>query len=141
MLNYIREAKTPKEVWGNLKKIFAPNTATRKRQLCQELNNIQQRDMSISSYTLKIKLCESLGSNNVNFDDGEMVQICLGDLAPLFDAIRSVVLTRENPPSSFDLQSMLLVEENHVRMKSNVQEGHMLYSNLDGGRGQSCGRS
>ena len=30
MLGYIREAKTPKEAWGNLKKIFAANTAARK---------------------------------------------------------------------------------------------------------------
>ena len=30
MLGYIREAKTPKEAWGNLKKIFAARTTTRK---------------------------------------------------------------------------------------------------------------
>ena len=46
MLDYIREAKTPKE-----------------------LNNIQQRDMSITTYTLKIKdLCDSLGSKSMNVD-------------------------------------------------------------------------
>ena len=32
MMGYIREAKTPKEAWGNLKKIFAPNTVARKLQ-------------------------------------------------------------------------------------------------------------
>ena len=35
MLNYIREAKMPKEAWENLKKILAANTATRKLQLHQ----------------------------------------------------------------------------------------------------------
>ena len=35
---------------------------------------------------------------------------------------------------------MLLVEENHVRTRSNVLEGHMLYSNSDGGRGHYHGR-
>ena len=70
MLGYIREAKTPTEAGGNLKKIFVANTTTRKLQLCQELNNIQQRDMSIGSYTLKIKeLSDSLGSINVNIND------------------------------------------------------------------------
>ena len=40
--------------------------------------------MSITTYTLKIKdLCDSLGSIGVNIDDDEMVQICIGDLAPL----------------------------------------------------------
>ena len=127
----------PKEAWENLKKIFSTNTTTRKLQLRQELNNIQQRDMSITSYTLKIKeLCDSLGSISVNVDDEEMVQICLGDLAPRFGAMRTAVLAREKPPSFFDLQSMLLVEENHVRTRSNASEGHMLYTHSNGGRGQ-----
>ena len=95
----------PKEAWSNLKKIFAANTATRKLQLRQELNNLQQRDMSITSYTLKIKeLCDALGLINVIVDDEEMVQICLGGLTPRFSAIRSAVLVRENPPSLFNLQ-------------------------------------
>ena len=83
MLVYIREAKMSKEAWENLKKIFMANTTTHKLQLCQELNNVQQRDMSITSYTLKIKeLCDFLGSISVNVDDHEMVQICLNGLAP-----------------------------------------------------------
>ena len=84
MLGYIRDAKMPKEAWENLYKIFAANTTTRRLQLCQELNNIQQREMSITTYTLKIKeLCDSLGSIGVNIDDDEMVQICLSGLAPV----------------------------------------------------------
>ena len=43
----------------------------------------QQRDISITSYTLKIKeLCDALGSIDVVIDDDEMVQICLGGIAP-----------------------------------------------------------
>ena len=61
-------------------------------------------DMSIGNYTLKIKeLCDSLGSINVNIDDDEMVQICLGGLAPRFSAIRSAMIAREKSPSFFDL--------------------------------------
>ena len=57
------------------------NTIARKLQLHQELNNIQQRDMSIGSYTMKIKeLCDSLASINVNIDDDEMVQIHVSPL-------------------------------------------------------------
>ena len=52
MLGYICEAKTPNEAWENLRKIFAANTTIGKLQLYQKLNNIQQRDMSIKSYTL-----------------------------------------------------------------------------------------
>ena len=38
--SYIREARTPNDVWGNLKKIFATSTTTRKLQLKQELSNL-----------------------------------------------------------------------------------------------------
>ena len=97
------------------KDIRGKNTIARKLQLRQELNNIQQRDMSIGSYTLKIKeLCDSLGLINVSIDDDKMVQIC--GLAPRFNA-------KEKSPSFFDLQSMLLVEENHVRTRSNTSDG------------------
>ena len=73
MLSHIRYAMTPKEVWENLKKIFSVNRSARKLQLRQEFNNIQQKDMSVSDYTSKIKrICDSLGSINVNIDDDEM---------------------------------------------------------------------
>ena len=104
MLGFICKAKTPKEAWGNLKKIFAANTATRKLQLWKEVNNIQQKDMSITSYTLKIKeVCDALRSINVIIDDDEMVQICLGSLAPQFGTIISSILAREKPRSFFYL--------------------------------------
>ena len=69
--------------------------------------------MSIARYTLEIKeLSDSHGSIIVNIDDDEIVQICLGGLAPWFSARRRIVLARENPPSN--LQSMLPVKENHI---------------------------
>ena len=103
------------------------NTVACKLQLQHELNNIQQRDMSITSYTLKIKeLCDVLRSINVIINDDEMVQICLDGLAPRFDIISVAILAREKPPSFFD--SILLVEENHIRSRSNVSDGQMLYS-------------
>ena len=75
MLSHIRDAKTPKEAWENLKKILATNTTARNLQL-------GQKDMSVSDYTAKIKsICDSLGSINVNVDKDEMVQVCLGGLA------------------------------------------------------------
>ena len=91
--------------------------------------------MTIINYTLKNKeLCDALGSINVIIGDDEMVQICLGSLTPRFGTIKSAVLMREKPPSFFDLQSILLVKENHVRQRNNSRDGQMLYPNLDGGR-------
>ena len=93
MLSHIRDAKMPKEAWENLKKIFAVDTSVHKLQLRQELNNICQKEMSVTDYTAKIKsICDSLGSINVNIDEEEMVQVCLGGLAQRFNPLRTAIL-------------------------------------------------
>ena len=75
--------------------------------------------MSVTDYTAKIKsICDSLGSINVNVDEDEMVQVCLGGLPQQFNPLRTEILARETPHSFFNLQSMLLIEENHVQSKS-----------------------
>ena len=136
MLSHVREAKTPKEAWENLKKISAANMTTRKLQLWQELNNIQQKDMSLSDYTAKIQsIFNSLSSINVNIEEDKMAQVCLGSLAQRFDPIRIAILARENPLLFSDLKSMLMVEENHVRTKSKTSEGQMFFTNSNGSQG------
>ena len=66
-------------VWENLKKIFAASTTARKLQLRQELSNVRQHDLSVADCTSKIKdICDSLASIDVNVEEEEMVQICLG---------------------------------------------------------------
>ena len=83
LLSYIRDAKTPKGAWENLRKIFAGSTTSRKLQ--QELRNLRQRDLSMVDYTSKIKeICNSLASIDVNIEEGEMVHVCLGGLASKF---------------------------------------------------------
>ena len=82
MLGYLKDAKSSKDASGNLKRVFATNTTTRKLQLKQELNNVRQGDMSLIDYTTKIKeIYDLLDSINVTVDEDEMVQICLGGLA------------------------------------------------------------
>ena len=69
-----------------------------------------------------------------------MVQICLGSMAPRFGAMQTAILAKEKPPSFVDLQSMFLVEGNHVRTRSNALEGYILYTHKNGGRGCGQGR-
>ena len=74
LLSYIWDAKTPKDAWGNLKKIFPASARTRKLQLRQEFSNLRQRNLSVADYTSKIKdICDSLASIDVNIEEGEMV--------------------------------------------------------------------
>ena len=80
MLRFVKDVKSPKDEWENLKKIFME----RKLQLQQEFNNVRQRleIRVVLDYTLKVKdLCDLLGSINITEDQEEMVQICLEGLA------------------------------------------------------------
>ena len=82
LLSYVRDAETPNDAWGNLKKIFVASTTAKKLQLRQELSNLRQHDLSVADYTSKIKdIYYSLASINVNIEEGEMVQVCLRGLA------------------------------------------------------------
>ena len=61
----------------------------------------------------KIKdVCDALRSINVAVDEDEMVHICLNSLTHKYDSYQTSITIRENPSSIFDLQSMLMVEEN-----------------------------
>ena len=54
----------------------------------------------MTDYTSKIKdICDSLASLEVNIEESEMFQVCLGGLAPKFGAFRTAMCTRENTPS------------------------------------------
>ena len=58
----------------------------------------------MADYTSKIKdICDSLASIEVNIEESEMVQICLGGLAPKIGAFRTAVCTREKTSSFSDL--------------------------------------
>ena len=67
-----------------------------------------------------------------------MVQICLEVLAPKFGAFGTAVCTREKTSSFFNLQSMLLVEENHAGASTSTHtDNRMLYT--EGHRPRGCG--
>ena len=95
----------------------------------------------MADYTSKIKeISDSLASIEVNIEESEMVQVCLRGLTSKFGAFRTAVCTWENTLSFFDLQSMLLVEENHAGASTSTHtDSKMLGDRPRGcaGRGES----
>ena len=87
----------------------------------------------MADYTSKIKeICDSLASIDVTVNEDEIVQLCLGDLAQKIGSFQIVVYTKEKSPSFFNLQSMLLVEENHTGESTSTHAGNkMLYMEED----------
>ena len=95
--------------------------------------------MSITNYTTKImEIYDTLGSINVTVDMNGINHIFLSSLAQWYGPIATTICTLEKPPSFFDLQSMLMVEENHVSGSRNTQsDNQMLYTKAD--RLHRCG--
>ena len=78
--------------------------------------------MTVTDYTTKIKeICDALGSINVTADEDEMIQICLSGLAQRYKPIQTTICTRQKAPPFFDLQSMLMVEENYIGASKSVE--------------------
>ena len=97
-----------------------------------------------SAPTKKKAICDALGSISVTVDEDEMVQICPGGLAQKYGPIQTTICTREKSSLSFfDLQMMLLVEENHTGVSTSMHANiKMLYTDANrphsrGGRGGS----
>mgnify|MGYP006997920461 CR=1 FL=1 len=82
--------------------------------------------MAVADYTSKLTV-----------EEDEMVQVCLGGLASMFESFRTTFCTRENTSSFFELQSMLLVEENHTGASTSTHaDNKMMYMESD----RLCGR-
>ena len=123
MIGHIQDAKSPKEAWDTLVKMFATNTKARKIQLKNELHTVEKKSMSISDYALKIKgICESLASINVVVDDDDKVEVCLRGLTPQYKSFKTSIQTRENIPTFAELVSMLIIEEKNLGDDSSSQK-------------------
>ena len=66
MIGHIQDAKSPKDAWDTLVKLYETNTKARKIQLKNDLHTVEKKTLSINEYALKIKsIYESLASINV----------------------------------------------------------------------------
>ena len=93
-MDIYQDAKSPKEAWEILVKLFATNTKAKKIQLNNELHIVEKKSMSVSDYALKIKsIYESLPSINVTVDDDDKVEVCLHGPSPQYKAFQISIHT------------------------------------------------
>jgi predicted transposase YbfD/YdcC len=55
MIVHIQDAKSPKQAWNTLVKMYNTNTQARKMQLKQEVHNLQKNKMNMNDYFTKVK--------------------------------------------------------------------------------------
>jgi predicted transposase YbfD/YdcC len=78
---HIQDAKSPKQAWDTLVKMYNINTQARKMQLKQELHNLQKNKMNISDYSTMVKnLANALASIGTPVDDEDLVAVTLNGL-------------------------------------------------------------
>jgi hypothetical protein len=81
MIVHIQDAKSPKQAWDTLVKMYSTNTQARKMQLKQELHNLQKNKTNISDYSTKVKnLANALTSIRAPVDDEDLVAVTMNGL-------------------------------------------------------------
>jgi hypothetical protein len=115
MIVHIQDAKSPKQAWDTLVKMYNTNTQARKMQLKQELHNLQKNKMNISDYFIKVKnLVDALASIGALVDDEDLVVVTLNGLGKDYSQFRTSIAVRKTFPDFQDLITLFISEEMRV---------------------------
>ncbi len=115
MIMHIQNAKSPKQAWDTLVKMYNTNTQARKMQLKQELHNLQKNKMNIDDYSTKVKnLADALASIGASIDDENLVAVTLNGLGKDYSQFRTSIAVQETFPNFQDLITLLISEEMRI---------------------------
>jgi hypothetical protein len=139
MIVHIQDAKSPKQAWDTLVKMYSTNRQARKMQLKQELHNLQKDKMNISDYSTKVKnLADALASIGAPVDDEDLVAVTLNGLKKNYSQFRTSIVVRETFSNFQDLITLLISEELRVvgTSSNGGSQESAFYSNSNRGRGR-----
>jgi len=112
MIVHIQDAKSPKQAWDTLAKMYNTNTQAYKMQLKQELHNLQKNKMNISDYSTKLKnLADVLASIGALIDDEDLMAVTLNDLGKYYSHFHTSIAVHETFIDFQDLITLLISEE------------------------------
>ncbi len=115
MIVHIQDAKSPKQTWDTLLKMYSTNTEACKMQLKQELHNLHKNKMNISDCSTKVKnLADALASIGAPVDDEDLVAVTLNGLGKYCSQFRTSIVVRETFPNFQDLITLLISEEMRI---------------------------
>jgi hypothetical protein len=140
MIVHIQDAKSPKQAWDTLVKMYNTNTQAHKMQFKQELHNLQKNKMNISDYSTKAKnLADALASIGALVDDEDLVAraVTLNGLGKYYSQFCTLIAVRETFPNFQDLITLLICEKMKIVGTSNGgSQESAFYSNTNRGRGR-----
>jgi hypothetical protein len=141
MIMHIQDAKSPKQAWDTLVKMYTTNTQARKMQFKQELHNLQKNKMNISDYSTKVKnLADALASIGAHVDDEDLVAMTLNGLGKDCSHFCTSIAIQETFPGFQDLITLLISEEMRVvgTSSNGGSQESSFYSNSNRGKGRGA---
>jgi hypothetical protein len=139
MIVHIQDAKSFKQAWDTLVKMYNTNTQARKMQLKQKLRNLQKNKMNINDYSTKVKnLANALSSIGAPIDDEDLMAVTLNGLGKDYSQFRTSIAVRETFPNFQDLITLLISEEMRFfgTSSNGGSEESAFYSKTNRGRGR-----
>jgi len=140
MIVHIQDAKSPKQAWDTLVKMYSTNTQAHKMQLKQKLHNLQKNKMNISDYSTKLKnLADVLASIGAPVDDEDLVAVTLNGLGKDYSQFCTLIAVQETFPNFQDLITLLISEKMRVvgTSSNGGSQESAFYSSSNRGRGRS----
>jgi hypothetical protein len=140
MIVHIQDAKSPKQGWDTLVKMYNTNTQACKMQLKQELHNLQ-KNKNISDYSTKVKnLADALASIGAPIDDEDLVAVTLNGLGKDYSQFHTSIAVRETFSNFQDLITLFISQEMRVvgTSTNGGSEESAFYSNSNRGRGRGA---
>jgi len=135
---HIQNAKSPKQAWDTLVKMYSTNTQARKMQLKQELHNLQKNKMNINDYSTKVKnLVDAFAFIGAPVDDEDLVAVTLNGLGKDYSQFRTLIVVRKTFPNFQDLITLLISEEMRIvgTSSNGGSQESAFYSNTNRSRG------
>ncbi len=92
MIVHIQDAKSPKQVWDTLLKMYNTSTQAYKMQFKQKLHNLQKNKMNISDYSTKVKnLANVLASIGAHVHDEDLMAVTLNGFGKDYSQFRTSI--------------------------------------------------
>jgi histone deacetylase 1/2 len=116
-------------VWGDIEGVFRDNELQRATYYEAEFRSLQQGDMSITEYTMRLKqLADSLRDVGYPVSEPSQVLNLLRGLNPKFRHVKPVINSKTPPHSFMSARSYLLLEEIQLQHDAKQEAGHALYA-------------
>ncbi|KAJ4972418.1 hypothetical protein NE237_005517 [Protea cynaroides] len=123
LLDYIRDAKSPKEAWDAFATLFSKKNTTRLQMLENEIGSINQGNLTISNYFMKVKMiCQEISQldEESKISEARQRQIIIRGLKQEYRSF--IIATQGWPtqPTLLELESLLANQESLAKQMAGL---------------------